>query len=172
MCVKSALGIALLVLAAGAASSCSDPGDSVPTAVRGADRPRFERAARLLATARGHGIRCDREAAFNPVQNVAPDSIGYAIPDGRMCYLASGATLYVVVYDTLPHRVEAADHGEAQVNLCARTSQARRALVSLNGLVAGNWRVATPGSSEELAGLRAALGGTAQAETLSCQFRA
>jgi hypothetical protein len=86
-------------------------------------------------------------------------------------YPACGEPLYVIVYDTLPHRVEAVDHGEAQMNLCARTSHSRQVSVSLNALVAGNWRAATPGSAQTLAGLRAALGGTAPPETLSCEFR-
>ncbi len=108
---------------------------------------------------------------FNPVQNVAPDAIKYRAPDGRMCDLPSGEPLYVIVYDTLPHRVEAVALGQAQLNLCSFTARSSHAANSWNALVAANWRLATPGSAQSLADLRAALGGTAELEMLSCQFR-
>jgi hypothetical protein len=107
------------------------------------------------------------------VYNVAPDSIAYRIPDGHTCVLSSGAPLYVIVYDTLAHRVEAVANGEAQLNLCSLGNpESRHASRSWSALVASNWRAATPGSAQTLAGLRAALGGAAAPETLSCQFRA
>jgi hypothetical protein len=105
------------------------------------------------------------------MHNVAPDSIDYRAPDGRVCDLRSGEPLYVIVYDTPAHRVEAVRKGDAQFNLCSFAARSRHASDSWNTLVAANWRAATPGSAQALAAVQAALGGTAEPETLSCQFR-
>ncbi|MDQ1456710.1 MAG: hypothetical protein QOH28_2330 [Actinomycetota bacterium] len=117
------------------------------------------------------GVSCVQERPFNPLRNVAPDAIEYRVPDGRTCNLPSGLPLYVIVYDTLPHRVTAVEHGEAQLNLCSFSAKSGHASDSWSALAAANWRAATPGSAQALADLRIALGGTAEPEMLSCQFR-
>jgi len=99
------------------------------------------------------------------------DQVEYRRPDGRVCELRSGDRVYVIVYDTFDHRLQAFNGGEASFNLCGFTRATNHASRSWSSLVAGNWRAATPASGRTLSGLDQAFGGAPERESLSCQFR-
>lgn len=152
----------------GCSSTAMEP---TPKALRGPDTPRFERAKELLAAAARGNVSCTNQRPFNPIANVAHDGIDYPVPNGRVCDLPSGEPLYVIVYDTLEHRLEAFNKGEVNLNLCSFARSTTHAASSWNSLVAGNWRAATPAGSRALAALDTALGGGPEVESLSCMFR-
>lgn len=159
----------LIMLAATLMAACGDEGTSTVPPI-GGSTPTFPSTEGLIAELNESDVACPSERPFDPAQNVASDAIDYATPEGTVC--SGERQLHVIVYESIADRVRAAETWQVNTTLCSFTQDDEPDPEGWSSVVAGNWRVAAPGEDVSLDDVRKALGPTAEAEPLSCEFRA